>query len=40
MSGNSSQTVQKLKQVAIDNKQINVRKLVDKNTKVCTESVS
>ena len=40
MSGNSSQTVQKLKQVAIDNKEISVRKLVDKNTKVCTESVS
>ena len=40
MGVKSSQTVKKSKQVAIDKKQMNVRKWADKNTIDCTESVS
>ena len=40
MGRKSSNTVMKSKQVAIDNRQINVRKCEDKNTKRCTDSVS
>ena len=40
MGRKSSQTVMKLKQVAVDKKQMNVRKCVDKNTKDYNESVS
>ena len=40
MGRKSSQTVTKSKQVAIDQKIINVRKWADKSTKDCTELVS
>ena len=40
MGRKNSQTVTKSKQVAIDKKQMNVRKWADKNTKHWTESVS
>ena len=40
MGRKSSQTVTKSKQIAIDKKQINVRKWADKNTKDWNESVS
>ena len=40
MGRKSSQTVTKSKQIAIDKKQINVRKWADKNTKDWNELVS
>ena len=40
MGRKSLQTVTKSKQVAIDKKQMNVRKWADKDKKDCTDSVS
>ena len=40
MGRKSPKKVTKLKQVAADKKQMNVKKWADKNTKDCTESVS